>query len=41
MVQAYESVRQAEETVKQERSIMMFTIVTIIFVGTISQRGMK
>jgi hypothetical protein len=35
-VQAYESVRQAEETVKQGRSIMMFTIVTIIFVGTSS-----
>ncbi|KAK1773784.1 hypothetical protein QBC45DRAFT_455261 [Copromyces sp. CBS 386.78] len=32
LVQAWESVRQANETTSQGRAIMMFTIVTIIFV---------
>ena len=32
-LQAWHSARQAEETVKQGRAIMMFTTVTIIFVG--------
>lgn len=34
VVQAYESVKQAEETVKQGRAIMMFTVVTIVFVSS-------
>lgn len=32
VVQAWESVRQAEESVSQGRAVMMFTIVTIVFV---------
>lgn len=32
-LQAWQSARQAEETVKQGRAIMMFTTVTIIFVS--------
>jgi hypothetical protein len=32
-VQAWESARQAEEVVRQGRAIMMFTIITIVFVG--------
>ncbi|KAK3396852.1 hypothetical protein B0T20DRAFT_244041 [Sordaria brevicollis] len=31
VVQAWESVRQAEESVSQGRAVMMFTIVTIVF----------
>ena len=33
VVQAWESVNQAEEAVRQGRAIMMFTIITIIFVS--------
>lgn len=36
-LQAWQSARQAEETVKQGRAIMMFTTVTIIFVSPPSQ----
>jgi len=32
VVQAREAVRQAEETLRQGRSIMLFTVITIIFV---------
>ncbi|KAI1630774.1 hypothetical protein F4809DRAFT_659399 [Biscogniauxia mediterranea] len=31
VVQAWQSVKQSEETIKQGRSIMMFTLVTIVF----------
>jgi len=34
IVQAWESVRRADESVSQGRAIMIFTIVTIIFVST-------
>lgn len=33
VVQAWESVKQAEEAVRQGRAIMMFTVITIIFVS--------
>lgn len=33
VVQAWQAAKQSEETVKQGRSIMVFTIVTIIFVS--------
>lgn len=33
LVQAWESARQASETTSQGRAIMMFTVVTIIFVS--------
>jgi hypothetical protein len=33
VVEAREAVKQATETLKQGRSIMLFTVVTIIFVS--------
>lgn len=33
VVQAWQSVQQAEEAVKQGRAIMVFTVITIIFVS--------
>jgi hypothetical protein len=33
VVQAWESVNQAEEAVRQGRSIMIFTLITIVFVS--------
>lgn len=33
VVQAREAVRQADETLRQGRSIMLFTVITIIFVS--------
>lgn len=32
-VQAWQSIRHGEEAVKQGRAIMIFTVITIIFVG--------
>lgn len=34
LVQAWESVRQADESTSQGRAIMMFTVVTIVFVSS-------
>ena len=34
MIEAREAVKQAAETLKQGQSIMLFTIITIIFVST-------
>lgn len=36
MVQAWQSVQQADEVVRQGRSIMIFTVNTIIFVSCLS-----
>lgn len=33
VVQAYEAMKQGEETVRQGKAIMVFTVVTIIFVS--------
>jgi hypothetical protein len=35
VVQAYQAIKQGEEAVKQGRAIMLFTVMTIIFVRTI------
>lgn len=32
IVQAYEAMKQGEETVRQGKAIMVFTVMTIIFV---------
>lgn len=32
VVQAYEAMKQGEETVRQGKAIMIFTVLTIIFV---------
>lgn len=32
VVQAYEAMRQGEETVRQGKAIMVFTVMTILFV---------
>jgi len=36
VVEAREAVKQGEESLKQGRSIMLFTVVTIIFVSSLS-----
>lgn len=33
VVQAYEAMKQGEETVRQGKAIMVFTVMTIIFVS--------
>lgn len=33
VLQAWQAVNQAEETIRQGRSIMIFTVVTIVFVS--------
>jgi hypothetical protein len=33
VMQAWQSVKQSEETLRQGRAIMMFTVVTIVFVS--------
>lgn len=33
IVQAYEAMKQGEETVRQGKAIMVFTVMTIIFVS--------
>jgi len=37
-LQTWQSVRQSEETLEQGKSIMMFTVVTIIFVSLLPLR---
>lgn len=37
IVQAYEAMKQGEETVRQGKAIMVFTVMTIVFVGDYSQ----
>jgi hypothetical protein len=32
VIQAYQAIKQGEETVRQGRAIMLFTVMTIIFV---------
>lgn len=37
VVQAWQAIQQGEESVKQGRAIMMFTIITIVFVSSNAQ----
>lgn len=37
MVQAYEAMKQGEETVRQGKAIMVFTVMTILFVRSPDQ----
>jgi hypothetical protein len=41
IVEAREAVNQAQETLRQGRSIMLFTIVTIIFVSSEEPQFLK
>jgi hypothetical protein len=38
VVQAWQAIRQGEEAVKQGRAIMIFTVITIIFVSPSTYR---
>ena len=40
VVQAFQAIQQGEETVSQGRAIMLFTVMTIIFVSELAQQTM-
>lgn len=39
VLQAWQAIRHGEEAVKQGRAIMIFTVITIIFVGGDRSQG--
>jgi hypothetical protein len=41
VVQAYQATKQGEETLKQGKAIMLFTVMTIIFVSLLTKYAFK